>query len=125
METLVVSLAVAAISGVTFLAYKHPAGYQKLLEWFKIGAGIIMVAALAVSFGVSRAYFALFPFIDSSKRDEARAAIENIDPYSWRLVGGYVVLIVYLGFLVFLPYFTGRGSGANEKTQSTSPPEVK
>ena len=123
METLVVSLALASISGVTFLAYKHPAGYLRLLEWFKIGAGIIMIAALAVSFGVSRAYFALFPFIESSKRDEARAAIENIDPYSWRLVAGYVALTVYLGFLVFLPYFTGQASGANEKTESTSPPE--
>jgi hypothetical protein len=44
----------------------------------------------------------LLRFIDPQKMRDAYVAVQSIDPFSWWLFVGYVVLFSYLQFLRFL-----------------------
>ena len=101
MDKLVPGLFVAAISGITFIAYKHPTGYQRLFWLLGIIFGIASVAGIIWDTSSAATAFALRPFIPPANRAAALAALDNPIERTWAIWSGLTFL--YLLFLLGLP----------------------
>lgn len=78
MFTLLVPLLIAAISGLAYLAVKHPAVYEKLFGRVYFISGIVFGALLIWSGSISWAHTTLLQFIEPEKHASAKASIEAI-----------------------------------------------
>ncbi|HNZ65212.1 MAG TPA: hypothetical protein PKJ10_05190 [Smithella sp.] len=108
MEALISGLGVAAITGITILAYKHPHAYKKLQIVSTVGkAGIgLFIIMLVWQQAVSKTFIKLMPLIKEASLNEAQKIVDTItpSPYSYLIFGfGFIVAISYFGFLLFLP----------------------
>ena len=77
MNEIITSLAVLAVSAVSFIAYRHPEIYEKVL-FRKL---LVVAIALYIAVGVwtvssDAAFITLLPFIDNEKIDLAKKAFE-------------------------------------------------
>src|ERR1700730_3820736 len=103
-------IAVPALSGLTFLAYKHPKAYEKL----GFGLFMILLPTIVVSFiwGLSNnfAYTAAIPYIPSDKIAEATKAINGERLLSVPLFVSLCLLAGYLLFFWYLPELLARAS---------------
>lgn len=76
IDKLLVGLALAFVSGITFLAYKHPTGFAKLFPWLMGTTTTLYAAFFGASVGAGRAYDALKTFIPTDKAGEASRAAD-------------------------------------------------
>jgi len=120
VATLIYSLIVAAVSGLTFVAYRHPNGYKKLFT------ALVPIASMALLFVLGMNLGALSSGIRSVGKDlttAPEAKIQNssfsitnmnesLDNIIMAVVVGFFV-IGYLFFLYKLP--TILESNKNEK----------
>lgn len=103
MEAAVISsLIVAFITGITFLAYKHPVAFKRL--YFPI---FVVLLVLGVGFGswnaaISAALTALKEFIPSDQFQAATLKVHGMDAPTWYL-WAFMAATIYLGFLLWLP----------------------
>lgn len=102
MEPLIVGILLALLSGITWIAYKHPAGYRKIFVSIELivilGASTMLTWNIALDF----AYANLSQFVESGKHDEALAARDNLQVpqlLMWLVLG----ICAYLLFLLKLP----------------------
>lgn len=109
IESLASGLIIAAITGLTFLAYKYPHAYKEISLpslIFKFGL-ILSIASLLWNYSISITFSKLSPYI---KENEFIAAQENINkiniPNSILLIGIAVFLAawLYFVFLSILPW---------------------
>lgn len=106
-EGVAARILLALLTGLTTLAYKHPKGYARVHEIFWrvifVVFGIYSVFIFGVKFGVTT----MWPFLDPGKFDQARAAGPNLWTfvYAWAIL---VALLLYLGFLRYLPKLVGK-----------------
>jgi hypothetical protein len=107
VESLMVSLIVAAVSGLGFLAYKHPKAYEVL----SLGVMVVLLLLFAGTgiwdIAVGRAYLGVMEFIPSDKWQQVRSALETVkSPRSWN----YVIwgFIIYVQLLRGLPALLER-----------------
>jgi hypothetical protein len=94
-----VPICVAALSGLTFIAYEHPKEYQKL---YPILVGIIftfMVATAAYNIGAERASSAIYGSIEGETASKASGAISDIEIPWW--IASWLPLGIY-SYLFFL-----------------------
>jgi hypothetical protein len=95
VEQVLSGLLIAGISGLAFIAYRHPAGYQKLFLFLHYGAMGIFILFFMWNMGVLYGEITLTKFIPVEKYAEAKKAAEAIKiPYSWLIIG-------YLGFALY------------------------
>lgn len=103
LQTIIASLAVAAISGLAFLAVKHHAVYERLLGKLYVMLGVISIALMAWSGAVSLVSSTLIQFVSLEK---LKLATEAVEPFSfsigWVLLGhllgsGYLLFLAWLG----------------------------
>ena len=108
MENFIYTLVVMVISGVTFLAYKHPEAYQKI---YPILAALLLAAISGLgawNYGVTVTGHKLDDLIDPSKGVEALNIIRELEfPFFVQLVAPIIVSF-YLVFLSFLPNLLGK-----------------
>lgn len=114
-DKLLPGLALAAISGLTFVAYKHPEGYTRLLKPIGIVSQAIFLAALIWDISGTRAYFRLYDYLEPIKREAAKAAVDNAEFLNGYIVAGYMAAGLYLGFLAFLPQILGEEKPPKKK----------
>jgi len=107
MDKLLSGLALAALSALTFVAYKHPAGYQRLAKPIRWIVQAILLAAMIWDVSSMRTLNNLYQFIDMSKLNDAKAAVDNIQILNGYVFGAYIVGMLYLEFLCFLPEILG------------------
>src|SRR5690349_3293182 len=101
MDKILPGLILAAISALTYVAYKHPDGYGRLHKVGRVIFPTLFVGALIWDISASRAFSALYEmFID---RQAARAIIDGRELLSLYVVLAYMGLMLYLEFLAFLP----------------------
>ncbi|SRR6266446_4505551 len=103
LETVAAGLILAAVSGITYLAYKHPPAFRKL---FYPMLGLIIAPQIilgAWALGVSHSYATIYRFIDRTKWNEADAAINSITPREWLVSLVLFGSLAYLAFLRALP----------------------
>lgn len=109
MKELIIALLTAFLSGITFLAYKHPHAYKKLSLSsliFNTGETLLFVG-VAWSFGINSAHSALVQFIPIDKQASALKAIESIKLpalYAVIVLTAWLCLWFYSIFLRFLPH---------------------
>ena len=103
MESAAISgLIVAFITGITFLAYKHPVAFKRL--YFPVFVVLLLVG---VGFGawnaaISATLAALKNFIQTEQFQAATLKAHTLDSplwYSWAFMG----MVAYLVFLLWLP----------------------
>ena len=115
MLTLVGPLVLAAISGLAYLAVKHPAVYEKLFNKLYLLSTIVFLGTALWSGAVSMAFVALLPFISIDKVNSAKAAIDGISvPMVWALIGQFSAT-VYLFFLSWLAHQVKNDSASMSK----------
>ncbi|MGA2978045.1 MAG: hypothetical protein ABSD76_00510 [Terriglobales bacterium] len=104
LKTALSTLLVAGISGVTFMAYKHPRGYAKMHPFLIWGAVLVNLVGNLWNLDLVLSLHRMYPFIPLDKFPAARAFVEEQTiPFFWLLVGCLGV-ICYAAFLrYFLP----------------------
>ena len=89
MDKLITGLILAAVSGITFLAYRHPKAYDKLFQPLMFSSLGLFIAFSSYSLGWSAGHTSkeadVFPF-----------------SFEWIYVG-YAVSYIYFKFLAMLP----------------------
>jgi hypothetical protein len=103
MDKLVPGIVLAALSALTFVAYRHPDGYQRLMRPIRYVVPVLFTAALVWDISSMRTLSNLYSFIDASKLNEAKAAADNTQMLNWYILGAYFAGMLYLEFLSFLP----------------------
>jgi len=63
VETFVLSLVLAALSGLTFVAYKHPRGYRRIS--IPLGRSVLLLAIAVLSFTLGSIFMAIGSLKDS------------------------------------------------------------
>ncbi len=97
METLISSLIVAALSGLTFLAYKHPEAFKPIRFILNTLCIAILVGIAIWNSALSSAYSALIPFLSKEVGIlEAQKAIETLKvPFGLTSIA-YISIILFL-----------------------------
>jgi hypothetical protein len=106
LDKVLPALFIAAISALTFLAYKHPKGYQKISLAINVTYGVAVTSALTWHLGSYFTYEAIIPFLEASKIQEAKAVANSYLIPSWILFVGCATS-AYMTFLLFLPKLLG------------------
>jgi hypothetical protein len=104
VSELLVGIALAALSGITFLAYKHPKAYGQLFVALILTLVGIEIGTLAWDSSISKAHKIALSYIVPEKLDEASKAITDEEilssaPYVYY---GIVALAAYFVFLRYL-----------------------
>ena len=97
MNDLFVGLVLAAVTGVTFLAYKHPKGYAKLYTAFLWLNLAVWIAITSFSMGAKYAHNVLAPMIKpgSNSMKVLEAALPSPTIYT-------IIMIVVSSYFYFL-----------------------
>lgn len=103
LDKLLPGLALALISALTFVAYKHPNGYARLLWPIRIIIPALFFGFVIWDNATSRAYIRLMGLIEPSKLEAAKITTENAQYISGYITLGYIAVLAYLEFLIFLP----------------------
>ena len=102
MENLYTGLLIAAVSGLTFIAYKHPRLYEKEFssKIFYTSLGALLVAIFHDT-GVSTAHESLLPLIIENQDKEVQSALKTtrISEHIYLLC---ICSLIYSGFLSWL-----------------------
>jgi hypothetical protein len=102
MDKVIPALIVAAISSMTFIAYKHPNAYRNLFIPLCVLLMIIESAALAWNAGSELTYRALRDYIGVDKIKEAYDVAESYQIPLWMFLSGLGIAF-YLVLLFCLP----------------------
>jgi hypothetical protein len=103
LETIIAGLLLAAVSAITYLAYKHPSAYRKIYWPLETLSSIILVANSIWTFGVQFAYTQLTPLIEISKLPQMDEAMNRIMYRFWVVLATCGGASVYLVLLWNLP----------------------
>jgi hypothetical protein len=106
VETFVLSLVLAALSGLTFVAYKHPRGYRKMSKPLALSVSLLAIAVLSFTLGGTLAAIGtlkdhLDVFPDQTLKSEEYCINGLYDDRNLALVV-LVVTAATLGYLYFL-----------------------
>ena len=103
LETLITGLALAAVSAITYLAYKHPAAYGKIYKPLSVLNLIILTLIASWTFGVQHAFTQLTPLIEISKFPQMDEAMNRLMYRWWVILAVYFGVTFYLTLLSYLP----------------------
>ena len=107
METLVSGIALAIISGLTFLAYKHPNAYRKMHTPLVAALCLVTIGGMIWFSAVSYTFETMMEFTPLDKFEEASQKIDSIRPPMWG-VWASLVIFFFLAFLSSLPDILGK-----------------
>jgi hypothetical protein len=107
LDKVLPALFIAAISALTFLAYKHPNGYRKISAGILIAFCASVTCAMSWHLGSYVTYEAIIPFLDANKIQEAKIVANSYLVPTWILAVG-AATILYMNFLFWLPNLLGE-----------------
>lgn len=105
MQTLIIGLLLASVSGVCFVAFKHPNGYAKLFPFLIAAATSILTGIAIWHAAVEISWIKLAPYIVKDSHAVAATGKARLTlPFAW--VGlWYVAVVTYLWVNLRLPPF--------------------
>lgn len=115
IATIVTSLAVAFITGVTFLAYKHPKAFKRLYWPLCFLITCAFLATSVWNSAISAVLSTLKDFIPASHLQTAMQKAHELDLPAWYLLV-FFASIIYIVFLLWLPNLLAEDSD-KEKTK--------
>jgi hypothetical protein len=108
LDATVSGLIILAVSGLSFMAYKHPGAYHRVHYWLMAIPPAVLFGCLLWNMAVSETYYALREFIQGEKALEALAArVKRQFDLDWVLAGS-LAAAVYLTVLHSLPAWIAR-----------------
>lgn len=114
-DKLVASLVVAALGGLTWLAYRHPKALDRLY-WPIVGTAMAMfLGGLVWDGSNAAARNAIIPFVSSDKSGIAKAASDALVVLNLPLVLYLVGINFYMFFLSYLPRLIGEEKPRDKK----------
>ncbi|MDW5418881.1 hypothetical protein R6242_20120 [Iodobacter sp. CM08] len=101
-KALVTSLALAFISGITFLAYKHPIAFKRIYIPLCYLFSVLSFTAFAWNSAIVTVLSTLKAFIPTAQSSAAATKAHELDFPAWH---SWVLLcfIIYMVFLLWLP----------------------
>lgn len=108
MDKLLPGIAIAALSGLTFLAYKHHHAYVRLANLLLGVMALAMLGLLIWDTSIFVTHRGLRDLIPLEKQIAALEARDQMYLLSWWFAGGYIAIFIYVQFLVWgLPWLLG------------------
>lgn len=120
MESLLQALFLAAITGITIVAYKHPQGYGRLYPFIAGLLLLIMISMVSWEIGNNNIYSKLYSLIPAGKRQEADAMLESAKIPNWYSIPMITALFFYFALLQFLPYIIKKEPENRERNNKSS-----
>ncbi|MCW5693821.1 MAG: hypothetical protein KIT48_15785 [Pseudolabrys sp.] len=103
MDKLIPSLIVAALSALTWLAYKHPPAFKMIAAFPMIAVTLIYVAFAIWEFGVSKGYSKMLEFLKPGSFDEAQKQVDELRVLTGWHGAAVFCFNLYMVFLINLP----------------------
>lgn len=118
MQTFIIGLLLACVSGVTVVAFKHPYGYARLFPYVLAVATFVFVAITIWHVAVEVSWHNLKVFIVAESAAGARSATERLGlPYVWVLFW-FLAVIGFLWVNLKLPPFL-QGADKNDEQNNS------
>lgn len=121
MQTFIFGLLLAAVSGVTIVAFRHSYGFARLFPYLLAVVTTVFVGFNIWHVALEVAWSDLVSYIDSDTLAEANAA-KNALRFSYEWVAfWYLGVIAYLWIMLRLPPFlqiTDKERAPNKETES-------
>ena len=101
IQTLLSSLIVAMVTGLTIIAYKHPAGYRKLYSPINIACGLVTFGYASYSIGHTLGFYEALSGVLALNKSPFISPKDESAPFWWILIP--VLASAYMLFLKSLP----------------------
>lgn len=98
------------LTGLTYIAYKHPAGYRRIYWFAGFSAGAVGIMSFVWTIARDVTFNAILPFLRPDKIEAAKAAVQSIQMPLWA-AGLLLAVATYLLILAFLPNILGMPDG--------------
>lgn len=128
INTIILSLLVPFLTGLTFVAYKHPLGFRKIASGLIVASLVVALGVLAFYYGASIVSIGQLKHkLDSSPQDSLSSidyAINTLDSAATivnRMLLIVVAVLAYMTFLRKLPNILGLAQDNPEQQQSQKP----
>lgn len=103
LENILSGIILASITGITYVAYKHPKGYRRISSKLTALIFLVFVGGSIWNAAVAKTFHVVYEFIDRAKLSEARLAQTSIEiHYAWFFTS-LIGCLLYLLFLGLLP----------------------
>lgn len=110
MDALIPTVIGLALTGLTILAYRHPAGYARIFPYLYKAGCVIVVLATAWNLGAQFGGGAAETFVPFGKFAAAEASVRGQQvPWGW-LLGTFLAFEFYVIALMGLPSLLGTGT---------------
>lgn len=96
------ALLVPALSGLAYLAYKHPKAYEKLFSKLYLLATVLFAILFSWDSGIWISNIKLKEKMNNVDKELIQSILEPLQIPYWWLIGCYSAFIVYLLFLSYL-----------------------
>ena len=106
VETIIGGAILAALSGLAFIAYRHPAGYRFMYTPLFWGAWGVWLLCRAYRWGLSSGFYGALGEV-RTLNPTAVLQIPSLESEPWLFGLAPLAFIFYLGFLRLLPFITG------------------
>jgi len=110
MEQLIIGAILTAITGLAFIAYRHPDSFQVVWVVLSLVGGVVFIAITVWNISSYTTFEAISEYMNTSSRVKAQEAVEKIRVGYWIALGSYIAFMVYLGILLGLPQLLGLSS---------------
>lgn len=109
METFLWMALLSLLTGITYIAYKHPPGYRKIYIVLGLAFGLAGIFDFFWSTASNTTFKAVRPYIAPDKAEAALVAAKAVQIPLW--VSGMIIgVAAYLVLLAFLPQILGMPS---------------
>ena len=102
IETIISSLTLALITGITILAFKYKIVFDKIFDKISILVSIIFVLLFTWSSAVEITYIKINQFIDLDKIKVATESLPDLSLKSHYLILIFVIVQVYLNVIKYI-----------------------
>ena len=111
MQSLIVGLLLAGVSGVSVIAFKHPKGYARLFPYSILAVTALFVGATIWHIAVETTWDRIVPHLSAEIHPIAKIGKREVDlPYELLSVS-YLVVMTFLWINLKLPPFLQHTDG--------------
>ena len=121
MQSLIVGLLLAGVSGISFIAFKHPHGYARLFPYLILAVTALFVGVTIWHIAVETTWDRIVPHLTDEIHPVAKTGKREVElPYELLSVI-YLSVIAYLWVNRKLPPFLQHtdGEGSDDDTEET------
>jgi hypothetical protein len=124
LDKIIPGLVLAMVSGISFIAYRHPKIYGLVSRHMYTLFIVASCSLSAWNLAITMTRIAMDPFVDPSKGTLALAAVRTLEiPFPWLFVG-FIGIWLYLVLLDLLPLLLKYEEDQKPKTEG-KPSEQK